>query len=112
MSDRKVIGFYEEVTVVGKEKSEKVTARIDTGATKSSLDSRLAVKLKLGPVIEKKYIKNAHGAKLRPIINVEIELKGEKIKELFSVADRSHMKYPVLIGQNILKKGFIIDPLK
>jgi hypothetical protein len=28
------------------------------------------------------------------------------------VADRSHLKYKILIGQNILKKGFIIDPQK
>ena len=27
-----------------------------------------------------------------------------------TVADRSHMKYKMLIGQNVLKKGFIIDP--
>ncbi len=34
------------------------------------------------------------------------------MKVHFSIADRAHMKYKVLIGKNILKKGFLIDPSK
>ena len=87
-------------------------AKIDTGATKSSIDTNLAAKLRLGPVIKSKLIKSAHGSKLRPIIEATIELAGNVIKSEFTLADRAHMKYSILIGQNILKHGFLIDPSK
>ena len=39
-------------------------------------------------------------------------LTNKEFKTDFTLADRSDMKYPVLIGQNILSKGFLIDPMK
>ena len=87
-------------------------SRIDTGAEKSSIDMKLASELNLGPILKTKKIKSAHGTRLRPIVEVEVILAGKNMKELFSIVDRSHMKYPVLIGQNILKNGFLIDPAK
>ena len=42
-----------------------------------------------------------------------VKIGDQEIEEEFTLADRSHMTYPVLIGQNILKKGnFMIDPNK
>ncbi len=115
----KKIKDFEERTVVGmvervyfKQDGKKgILARIDTGATKSSIDINLAERLKLGPIISSKVIKSAHGSRLRPIVEAEIILEGKTMKTEFSLADRSHMKYQVLIGQNILKQGFLIDPL-
>ncbi|MEK6949225.1 MAG: RimK/LysX family protein, partial [Nanoarchaeota archaeon] len=89
-----------------------VEAKVDTGASKSSIDIKLASKLGLGPVIKSKMIKSAHGNKLRPIIEAEIILAGRKIKSEFTLADRTHMKYGVLIGVNTLKHGFLVDPSK
>jgi hypothetical protein len=106
-----VVGLTEKVTILGK-KNKKLTARIDTGATKSSMDARLAAQLQLGPVIKTKLIKSAHGNRLRPVIEAEIKIAGKKVKSEFTLADRIHMKYHVLVGQNILKHGFIIDPCK
>jgi len=110
--DRIIIGMIEEIEVIGEDDSEKLVARIDTGATKSSIDYQLASKLKLGPVIESRLVKSAHGNKLRPVIEATINIRGKQLKEKFTMADRDHMKYKVLIGQNILKKGFLIDPNK
>lgn len=108
-----VIGLTEKVTIKGREKEKTVTAKIDTGATKNSIDSRLAAELNLGPVVETKLIKSAHGNAVRPIIRAEIMLAGKKIETRFSLADRIHLRYKVLIGQNALKdKGFLIDPSK
>ncbi len=105
-----VLGLTELITVIGENCSENVVARIDTGATKSSIDLSLASKLKLGPVIDSKLIKSAHGSKLRPVIEARIKIKDKVINEKFTLADRAHMRYKVLIGQNVLKKGFLIDP--
>lgn len=114
MKDKVILGLIEQVTVYGgKERQAKVLARIDTGATSSSIDYTLAGELLLGPVISSKVVKSASGIKKRPTIKVKIILKGTKIEEEFTLADRSHMTYRILLGQNVLKKGnFLIDPLK
>lgn len=113
MNKRLVLGLVENVSFAGTLKPKKVHARVDTGATQSSIDIRLAEELNLGPVITKKKVKSAHGIALRPVIKAEIVIKGVEIEEEFTIAERTHMTYPVLIGQNILKKGrFLVDPLK
>jgi len=110
--DKAVLGFIEEIIVIGENGEEKVVARIDSGATKSSIDIALASKLKLGPVVASKIVKSANGAKLRPMVDVTINVCGKEVTDHYTLADRSHMKYQVLIGQNVLRKGFIIDPNK
>ena len=107
-----VIGLAEKVKIRYDKGFKTVIAKIDTGATKSSIDTNLAAELRLGPVIKSKLIKSAHGSKLRPIIESTIELAGKRITSEFTLADRTHMKYRILIGQNILKDGFLIDPTK
>jgi|TARA_Y100000310_G_scaffold53186_2_gene48790 hypothetical protein len=108
-----IVGLTENISLVAKDgKSKQVTAKIDTGATRSSIDIKLASKLNLGPVIKSKMVKSAHGNKLRPVIETEVLLAGKKIKSEFTLADRTHMKYPVLIGVNVLKYGFLVDPSK
>lgn len=108
------IGFYEKVKVFdknGEEGEDTHIARVDTGATMSSIDLVLAGRYNLGPILRTKYVKNAHGNKLRPIVEAELIIAGKKVKGEFTLSDRSNMKYPILIGQNLLIKGFIIDPL-
>jgi len=105
-----IVGLTEFVTIRGEKSCDDLIARIDTGATKSSIDLLLATKLGLGPVVDSKLIKSAHGMKLRPVVRAEVEIKGRKIRAKFTLADRNHMRYPVLIGQNILKKDFLVDP--
>lgn len=110
MNKKIILGLIEKITVLG-EQEETVIARIDTGATSSSIDYSLAAKLKLGPITKSKTIKSASGTLKRPIIHVTVNLHGQVLDAEFSLADRSHLKYAVLIGQNILKTGnFLIDP--
>ena len=106
INDKIIIGLTEFVTICGIEK-KKIKARIDTGATRSSMDINLAGELHLGPIIKRKKIKSAHGSRLRPVIEANIELKGKKIETEFTLIDRSHMKYRLLIGQNALKEYFL-----
>ena len=111
---RIVVGLTESITIFnkGKNKQKKIKARIDTGAENSSMDARLAAELLLGPITKMKLIKSAHGNKLRPVMNAEIKIANKNMKSGFTLADRNHLKYKVLIGQDILKHGFLIDPLK
>ena len=110
---RTVVGLNERITVHGPKGRRDVTARIDTGATKSSIDVKLAADLQLGPILKSKMIKSASGNTLRPVIRTNIDISNKKITSEFTLADRSHMKYSVLIGQNILKENkFLVDPTK
>lgn len=114
MTEKRIIlGLTEKIIVIGPDKEEKVIARIDSGATASSIDLKLSAKLGLGPITRTKIVKSASGIKRRPIIIVKVKINGDILEEEFTLADRVHMTYPVLIGQNILKKGkFLIDPNK
>ena len=111
--DRPTLGLIEEVELRGPKKRKALQARIDTGAMKSSLDTSLAMELGLGPAHKERLIKSASGSRLRPIVQATVVIAGKEITDEFSLADRSHLSYPVLIGQSILIKGrFLIDPLK
>ena len=112
--ERIILGLIEEVTLIGASgRRAHLLARIDTGATSSSMDLGTAAKLDLGPITKSRIIKSALGTKKRPVIRVKIEIGGIELEEDFNLAERSHMKYLLLIGQNILKKGqFMIDPHK
>lgn len=108
-----IVGLTETISLVSNDgKVQDVMAKIDTGATRSSIDIKLASKLNLGPVIKSKMVRSAHGNKLRPIVEANLLLAGKKIKSEFTLADRSNMKYDVLIGVNVLKQGFLVDPSK
>lgn len=113
LKNRKVIGLTEKVILKGRNKKTEVVAKIDTGAVKSSIDSKLASELKLGPIVGSRIIKNTHGSSVRVVIQAKLVIAGEEVKAKFTIADRKRMKYKLLIGQNVLKKlGFLVDPLK
>ena len=59
------IGLAEAVIIHGNKKHKKVTARIDTGATKGSIDVKIAAEVGLGPVIRTKLVKSASGFSVR-----------------------------------------------
>ena len=109
MNKKIILTASEEVTIVNTDKQKTVKARIDTGARLSSIDTELVAELGLGPVVRTKNVKSAHGKTLRPVINVNIILKGKKCNAEFTFIDRSHMSHPVLIGRNILEQGFVVD---
>jgi len=106
---RTVIGLTEKIRI----KNKVIAAKIDTGATMSSIDIKLAAKLELGPLLPatKRY-KNVHGVKSRALVKVPFKIKDRKMNFKFNIMDRKGMKNKILIGQNILKKNFLIDPSK
>ena len=108
-----VIGITERVVVKSPDgkRWKRAIAKVDTGATKSSIDTALAASLSLGPIVNTTLVKSASGSSVRPVINAKVVLRGKEIESNFTLADRKHMAYKVLIGQNILKNnGFWVDP--
>ncbi|PIN80030.1 hypothetical protein COV11_04825 [Candidatus Woesearchaeota archaeon CG10_big_fil_rev_8_21_14_0_10_30_7] len=113
MTNRTIIGLTETIIIFGANKSKKLVARVDTGATKSSIDIGIAEQLGLEAEQKRILVKSAHGARFRPVIKESVKIAGKRFNASFTLADRSNLKYKVLIGQNILKMGeFLIDPLK
>ena len=114
MNDRPVLGLTEEITIIGNNGQErKMLARVDSGATASSIDIAIAEELELGPVTRTKVVKSASGVVKRPIVKVQVRINSSVVEAEFTLADRNHMTYSALIGQNILKEGkFLSDPLK
>lgn len=116
LNKRPVLGLSEDVEIIFKNKGKnelfKVKARVDTGAVYSSIDRSLVKKLNLGPGHRTIRIRQSNGYDHRPVIKLNVKIFSKKINTEFTVANREHMKYKLLIGQDILKKGeFLIDPL-
>ncbi len=56
-------------------------------------------------------VKNTSGAyEDRYLLDLDIVVRGKPYRERFTLADRSHMMFPVLLGRTFLKKRFIVDP--
>ena len=58
-------------------------------------------------------VANSFGTmQLRYTVRLLISVEGRKVRALFTLADRSHQVYPILIGRNILRGKFIVDVKK
>lgn len=113
---------------------ELITAKIDTGAYTSSIHCHHVELYKKNgtemvsfhlldpthPEYEgKTYHSKIHGVKMikssngvseeRIIIKTEIRINGDQYPIELSLADRTEMKYPVLIGRKFLQKKYIVD---
>ncbi|MBW2969051.1 retropepsin-like domain-containing protein [Candidatus Woesearchaeota archaeon] len=102
------IGFKSKVTFYGKKKNKTVMARIDTGAKRCSIDKKLAEQIGIGKISKYIIVKSASGTGKRPIVRLKIKIKGKAFYAHCTIADRSRLKYPALIGRNILCKGFLV----
>lgn len=113
-TEREIIGLIEFVTVKGQIGKERVEAKIDTGADRSSVDQELAAKVGLGPITDTVKVRSALGErKTRIVTDAEIILNGQSFKVPVSIGDRSNMKYGIIIGKDILTQcDFLIDPTK
>jgi hypothetical protein len=111
---KKTIGLVEKVKIYGNGSSVESEALVDTGAKMTSIDIKLAGKAKLGPVtrIFKTKAPIIKEPDYRPVVKVTIEIKGEKFEVEANLNDRSHMRYPVLLGRNLLYGNFVVDVSK
>ena len=81
-----------------------VEARLDTGASRSSIDEGFLALLRLDDhVVEDAIkVKSANGVTRRDTV-VLVIIEGEEEVELeVSIADRAHMAYPVILGRDYL----------
>lgn len=125
--DDNIIGDKVAVRFTSLPGSQALKGKVDTGAEICSLHAdKWSIKggkiqfisPALSPNIitmnlyDHQAVKSANGVQYRPVIELNIRINDRLINGvLFNLADRSHMEFPVLIGQNALEKGkFLIDP--
>ena len=112
---KRVVHLVERITVQGPGGEEIVRAKVDTGADRTTVDKDLAARLKLGPELSKVRIKASAGSQRveRSVVDATITVAGKSFKLKVGVADRSQMRYSVIIGRDILRSGdFLIDPTR
>jgi hypothetical protein len=109
------VGPVEYVKVIGHHGEARVKGKIDTGSTRTSVDVWLAANIGLGPTVDVAKVKSAFldRVRSRPLVRGTVEIAGVRFTLPVTVNDRSDMRYPILIGMDILRSGrFLIDPTK
>jgi RimK family alpha-L-glutamate ligase len=104
-SETIVVGYIEEVVVTGTRGAKTILAKSDTGATRTSIDTRLAAEIGTGPILDIVNIKSGSlkSGRSRPVVDLVVGIGGTQHTVTASVEDRSHMDYPLLLGRDILK---------
>ena len=104
-SETPTIGYIEEVVVVGTKARKSVLAKSDTGATRTSIDARLAAEIGTGPIKDIVEIRSGSvkSGKSRPVVDVVVGIGATQYTVTASVEDRSHVDYPMLLGRDILQ---------
>ena len=106
-------------------------ARIDTGATTSSLDADSVKQFERDgdkwvsfiiinretcekyefekPLLKNIVIRRAGKNEHRPMVEMDVKMGGEKFKASFTIAEREKFDYQLLVGRNILAGRAIVD---
>ncbi len=76
------------------------TAKVDTGASRMSVDTDLAARVGQGPVADTARVMAASSiqAELRHLVEARIQREGKEFRLPVSIADRADMEYPAIIG--------------
>ncbi|MCZ2845780.1 MAG: RimK/LysX family protein [Candidatus Bathyarchaeota archaeon] len=113
---KKVLGTIEEVEIIpslagscSQLSNYKTLAKIDTGAWRTSISLDIAKELGIQQFRAEKKVKSSFGEEARPIMPLAFILGDQRIETNVYVADRSSMKYEMIVGRRDLK-NFIINP--
>ncbi|MFH1354239.1 MAG: sugar-transfer associated ATP-grasp domain-containing protein [bacterium] len=111
LTGRPVLNVTESVQIIAADGTPHLlTSKIDTGAWRTTIDTSLASQLGLNTkIITHNKVRGALGKQERPIIDLPLTLRDKPIKTRAYLTDRSHMKYPIIIGRRDLK-GFLVNP--
>lgn len=122
------IGRWEWVALPGL-LGERLRAKVDTGAATSALhaadttiverDGATTVTFRILPdqppvtlpVENFTAVRSSNGEReVRPVVLVPLQVAGRTFNVLATLADRSAMRFPVLLGRSTLAGRFIVDP--
>jgi hypothetical protein len=61
------------------------------------------------PVIEWQDVRSSEARDRRPVVEMEFCLGPRRIRTKVSLNDRSKVKYPLIIGRDVLRNNFVVD---
>ena len=105
------MGLVEPVKIKANKKEILILAKFDTGAERTSIDKQIISELDINPVGKTTTI-NVHGKTVRPVVNINLKIKGKELNVKANVSDRSSRKYKILIGRDAIFSNFIVDVTK
>lgn len=106
-----VVHVMERVTIYGPSGKKTITAKLDTGAYSSSIDTALVNELGLKEYDKQKLVRSGFGLEeMRDRVEILFRMHGKDITTDVSHTDRSHMRFPMIVGRRDLK-GFLVDPI-
>lgn len=109
-NQEKVVSLHEWIIIKGSKKEKKVKAKIDTGASDSSISVRLFKEIGETPVVKEVLVERAHESEKRPVVRLQLNVidVGRWIESEFTISNRENMEYEVLLGDNTLKKLHVL----
>lgn len=109
----RIVKIWENIKIRSLDKKKiEIRAKIDTGAWRTSIDHNLAMNLGLlkpENILWTKVYKSGLGKQEREVINLTFYLAGRRIKTIASVAERTDLRAPMIIGRRDLE-GFLVKP--
>lgn len=112
---KRIIGIVESVTVKGKTGKVTVLAKVDTGASRTTVDTDIAARIGLGPILDTVRIRapTSRHPETRPLVDADLIIAGEEFDIAVAITSRQRMKYHVIVGMDILRRGrFLVNPAK
>jgi RimK family alpha-L-glutamate ligase len=99
------IGYTEDVLVSGTSGTQRVVAKSDTGASRTSIDTRLAAEIGAGPIKSMTKVRSGSvkSGQARPVVDIVVGVGGDRHTVAASLQDRAHMDYSLLLGRDILQ---------
>jgi len=99
------IGFTEQVVVSGTTGTRTVVAKSDSGASRTSIDLRLAADIGAGPIHTVSRVRSGSSreARSRPVVDLVVGIGGAQYTVAANIEDRTHMRHPLLLGRDVLK---------
>lgn len=107
----KMLGVIEKITIYGEKKKKVIKAKIDTGAYRTSIDVDLVHELGLDLHDKLIHVRSGSGRQKRKTAHIRFKLKGKEVKTVATYTERSHLRFPIIIGRKDIK-GFYVDPAK
>jgi hypothetical protein len=120
------VGYVEDVVLLPW--GIRLPARIDTGASMTSLDARnivvkeQTVSFKLPEAFGDRdfemslvrwgKVSSSMGVQRRPVVEMELCVGSQKLTVTVNLNNRSGVRYPLVIGRNLLRQGFVVNPEK
>jgi hypothetical protein len=117
------IGYTEDVMLLPW--GIRLPARIDTGASMTSLDARsltirenmVAFRLPEAfgerefelPIVRWGNVSSSMGVQRRPVVELDLCVGAARLKVTVNLNDRSGVRYPLIIGRNLLRNRFLVD---